>query len=299
MAAPVESSRFWTTGGAGDGSATYTRDQLAEVFRSAFLSDPTTQGPFSGLAVSGTASPLTLATGAACVYGYLHFCTTGGDLAVATPSVGTTGGHVVVRVNWTAQTVRAFAVRNTDGVNSTPALTQTAGTIWEIRLATFTITTGGVIVVTDARAFAHFAQMVATANLDNLAVTNAKLAADSVDDTKAGDRMPQFYRRQGGHATNWATQGVTTYTPGAVRMQAGTVRWTGASANNGAVAVTFPVVFSGTPICLVTNNGANGQLYDLEVSATAGIGNDTMTIWWKLGTSVTALDFFWLAIGPE
>lgn len=156
MAAPTESSRFWTTGGAGDGSATYTRDQLAEIFRNALLSDFTTQGVLNGLAVSGTASPLTLATGASCVYGFLHFCTVAGDLTIATPVVGTTGWHVVLRAGWTAQTVRAVAVRNTDGVSAVPSLTQVAGTTWEIRIASGTITTAGVISVTDARTFAHW-----------------------------------------------------------------------------------------------------------------------------------------------
>ena len=166
MAAPTQSSRFWTTGGAGDGASTYTRDQLAEVFRNAFLSDATTQGVFSGLAVSGTASPLTIATGASCVYGYLHFITAAGDMTIATPAVGTTGWHIVLRADWTAQTVRAVAVRNTDGVSAVPSPTQTAGTTWEIRVASGTITTGGVIAVTDARSFCHFATRIDRNNVD-------------------------------------------------------------------------------------------------------------------------------------
>lgn len=150
----VESSRLWTTGGAGDGASTYTRDQFAEAMRNAFLNDFTTQGVFNGLAVSGTASPLTLATGAALVYGFFYFCTTSGSLgAIATPSIGTTGWHVVLRADWTAQTVRAVAVRSADGTSTPPAVTQSAGSTWEIRIATGTITTAGVIAVTDARQF--------------------------------------------------------------------------------------------------------------------------------------------------
>lgn len=155
MAVPTEVSRFWTTGGAGDGSATYTRDQLAEAFRAMFCGDPTTQGVFSGLAVSGVASPMTLAVGQACVYGFLYFCTVAGDVTKSTPAVNTTGFRVVLRAGWAAQTVRVTVISNTDGVAAIPAVTQTASTTWDITLATGTITTGGVITLTDARQFCN------------------------------------------------------------------------------------------------------------------------------------------------
>jgi hypothetical protein len=300
------------------------------------LADPTTQGPFNGLAVSGTASPLTLATGAACVYGYLHFCTTAGDLTVVTPVVGTTGGHVVLRADWTAQTVRAVAVRNTDGVAATPSLTQTASTTWEIRLATFSINTSGVITVTDARSFAHFNSQAAAANIDDSAVTTAKIndsavttvklndgavttakitdsnvttakiadtnvttgkiANDAVDDTKAGDRVPQFYRRQGGSASNWSTGGTSTQTPGATRMQAGVITvGSVAGSGSGSGSVTFPTAFSDVPLLIVKGNAEMAGVGFSSVSSTGF--NYTYT---NNGVfTINPFLFTWFATGPE
>lgn len=153
----------WTNNGTGDGtSGGYTALEWSELWRKLFLGgNHATQGVLRGvdnaLAVTGSASPLSVNTGAAIVYGKLYTNSAAVSLAVTTPVVGTTGGHVILRLDWTLQTTVLVAVRNTDGVNSTPALTQSTSTQWEIRLASFTITTGGVITVTDARTYAQFA----------------------------------------------------------------------------------------------------------------------------------------------
>lgn len=183
MAAPTESSRLWTTGGAGDGASTFTRDQLAEMFRAMLCGDPTTQGVLSGLAVSGTSSPMTLAIGSACVYGFLYFCTVAGDVTKSTPAVGTTGFRVVLRASWAAQTVRVTVISNTDGVAAIPAVTQTASTTWDITLATGTITTGGVITLTDARDFCTSGPYAAALSVigrsaNTVGVTNEIVAAN-------------------------------------------------------------------------------------------------------------------------
>jgi hypothetical protein len=226
MAAPVQSSRFWTTGGAGDGSATYTRDQLAEFFRNFCITDETTQGPFkrgNELAVSGSASPLTLATGACCVYGFLGFVTTAGDLTVSTPAVGTTGGHIVARADWSAQTVRIVAVRNTDGVNSTPSLTQTAGTTWEVRLYSFTITTTGTITLTDVRQFARWPGRLLYTNVEGMTATrvpfadaNGRLTEDSGLTFDATNKTAQISGTTS--AERLSLQNVSSYSNGTQRQ---------------------------------------------------------------------------------
>jgi hypothetical protein len=93
---------------------------------------------------------------------------------------------VVLRVAWAAQTVRITRIAGTEGAGL-PALTQTPGTTYDVPLASASITTGGAITVTDARAYCHFATRVATANLDDLAVTTGKLAADAVTAAKLAD----------------------------------------------------------------------------------------------------------------
>jgi len=71
-------------------------------------------------------------------------------------------------------TVRIAKINGVEG-GSAPALTQTDGTKWEISLAQVSITTGGVITVTDERAYCHFGTAVNTAMLDADCVTAAKL----------------------------------------------------------------------------------------------------------------------------
>jgi hypothetical protein len=337
----AEKSFPWTNNATGDGtSGGYTALEWSEIWRKAFLgggeaSQGVCKGVDNELAVTGTASPLAVNTGAAFVYGKFYQNTASVNLTVSTPVVGTTGGHVILRLDWTAQTVRLVAVRNTDGVNSTPSLTQSTSTQWEIRLATFTITTGGVITVTDARAYVHMAQRVATANIDDGAVTttkiadsnvttikladanvttakiadanvttgkladasvtNVKIGTDAVDDTQVGNRVPQFYRRQGGSATDWNTAGTTTQTPTAVRMQAGVVNLTFSSNTSVSTTITFPVAFSAKPIVIVSNLTDQDLNPDAFNITTSGCDISMYANVAISGTKPVA----WLAIGPE
>jgi hypothetical protein len=105
------------------------------------------------LAVSGAASPVSVATGAALVYGLPYENTAIVTQAIATPSVGTTGHRIALRASWAAQTVRVVDIASADGTAAIPALVQSPGVTYDIPLATLTITTGGVITVTDARVF--------------------------------------------------------------------------------------------------------------------------------------------------
>jgi hypothetical protein len=121
------------------------------------------------------------------------------------------------------------------------------------------------------------------------------LSNDAVDDTKAGNRVPQFYRRQGGSATSWISVGTTTYTPTSVRMQAGSTEWTGGSATTGNEAVTFPTAFSDVPLVWVqVVNYTDVFAAPTSISLSA----NGFTITWEAGAK-TAIMFFWLAIGPE
>lgn len=306
----AEKSLFWYTNGftgdTGDGAAPYTQEEF-RLFNHAWAAhNQANAGVFpnvlNSLGVSGIASPLAMGTGRAIVYGFPYWNDASLNLAVTTPSVGDTGGRVVLRAVWSSQTVRAVVVLNTDGNNAIPALTQTDGTLWEIPLATFVIDTSGniwtdsgksVAGVTDARVF--IGPWVDTVTIEVAGVpgyirvpaggidTN-ELAADSVDDTKAGNRVPQFYRRQGGSVSDWSAAGTTTYTPTAVRQQAGAITWSGSSASSGTQSVTFPAAFSEAPLVFVTLRGtpASGS-----VELIAGVTN----------ISTTGFDIKWLDVG--
>jgi hypothetical protein len=152
----AEKSLFWFTNGftgaTGDGSAPYTQDEFS-LYNRDLLGEGVVYGSGNNLAVSGTATPLDLETGRAQVRGFSYWNSSASTLAVTTPTTGTTGGRVVLRADYSAATVRAVVKLNTDGNAGIPALTQVANTTWEISLATFTVTTGGGIAVTDTREF--------------------------------------------------------------------------------------------------------------------------------------------------
>jgi hypothetical protein len=367
----TESSRYWNTNNVGDGpTAGFDRDAVAGWLRNIWArgGSGVLRGVLNELAATGTASPIAVNTGAAIVYGLYYWNTASVNLTVTTPSVGTTGGRVILRASWSAQTVRLVAVRNTDGVAAIPSLTQTPGTTYEISLATFTITTGGVISLTDDRSYAAFSDspgadainaldglsvlgraanttgvaaaitaatngyalrrsgtaigfgQIAAAGIANDAITAAKIAdaavgaaqisagavgsdelADgAIDDTKLGNRVPQFYRRQGGHASNWATAGTTEYTPGEIMMQAGIIdggMLTGVLSD--LIVLTFPVSFSATPIILLqlaSPSSTSIQIYtrvDLLTASSFYIEIQRLS-----SSGALTFNVQWLAIGP-
>lgn len=175
----AEKSILWTTGGAGDGSATYTQDEVTRLYRHLIGGDPATQFVLPGvdneLAPSGTSSPVQIATGSAFVYGFFYWNDAPLNVVIPTPVIGTTGHRIVLRADFTARTVRVTLKSSSDGVGTIPGVTQTPGSTYEVSIATLTITTGGVITLTDARGFVYSATKVATAMLDDNLITNAKL----------------------------------------------------------------------------------------------------------------------------
>lgn len=287
-----------------DGVA-YTQSQFADFWRSLLLNSITTEGvlpTYNGeLAVSGTSSPISMAVGAAIVYGYWYLNDTLKSIAVSTPAIGTTGKRVVLRVDWAAQTVRVVLLTSSDGVATIPSLTQTAGTTYEIPLASLTITTGGVIAVTDQRSYCHFATRVNATMLDtdavtatkilNGTITTAKMADDSIDQTKIGTNVLSESGRQGGSATDWTSPGTTSRTVGNVRMQCGAVTQPNAS----DLSVTFPVAFSQKPIVFAwyQGNPTTATVY-VDPAGTTAAGFTVV----RVTGSVSAL-VHWIAFGQE
>lgn len=347
----TESSRFWNTNGIGDGAETgFDRQAIASWARQAFGmgEDGILETVGETLAVSGSSSPLSLATGAALIDGMLYENTTPLNLSVTTPSAGTTGGRVILRADWTAQTVRAEVLLNTDGNSAIPALTQTRGTTFEFSLATFQIQTDGTIVnlantfrqivlpglsvVGNPDASRWFAEaLIATGDGEVLqrsgtdlgfrkmttggiadgSITNAKLANNAVDDTKAGDRLPQFYRRQGGDDENWNSPGTSNYSPGAVIIQAGAIQvvcWANPKASfklNLPVAIEHPLVFLTLTRVFDEFNHDQHMTFGFKLSSRVDgedldSGEIEITAYHYYGkTYYFTLDINWLAIGPE
>jgi len=354
----AEQSYFWNTSGTGDGTAAgYARDKIAAWLKNIFSSGigGILDRVGNELEVTGTSSPLAVDTGAAIVDGFFYYNTASANITVSTPSSGLTGGRVVLRADWSAQTVRIAVVMNTDGNSSIPALTQTSGTTYEINLAYFQITTGGVIDLTtetgraifasgvpvgsmimsalsvlgNANAYALPAQeitaasdglamrrsgtsigfgTISTAGIADGTISTAKILDEAIDDTKLGNRVPQFYRRQGGSESNWGTPGETTYTPGQVIIMAGVARiyiqWYQTS---GSATITLPVSVN-NPLILLSfgycqDDGGNmyyQKVFTLFVSAN-GSGQFTLNCLLSSAPGYPQnlyIDIPWLIIGP-
>lgn len=178
----AEKSILWSAPTSGDGAAGYTQDEATRLFRH-LIGDDTNIGILPGvgneLAASGSASPLSVATGSAFVYGFFYWNDSPRSVTVTSPVVGTTGHRLVVRANWSAKQVRIFDIANSDGVSAIPAAENNPGTLYDVTIATFTITTGGVITLTDARTFAHLATKVDASMIDADSVTDAALRNSS------------------------------------------------------------------------------------------------------------------------
>lgn len=308
----AQKSICWTTGATGDGATAYTQAEVIRWQRQTFIStgnEGIAKGYLGVLIVTGASSPVAVNTGAAYVRGFPFWNTASVDVTIPTPSGNTRIDRVVLRANWAAQTVRITRIAGTEGSGTPPALVQTDGTTWDVPLAQCSITTGGVITVTDERERLHPNIAVDGNMLDDDAVDSqhytdgsidlVHLSADSVDDTKAGNRVPQFYRRQGGSATVWATTGTTDYTPTAVRMQAGAIQWTGSAAATGFLTVTFPVAFAYAPLVFVGTYDPAGNP-DIVVIAYGAITTGVGLTWRNVASGTeTAVTLYWLAIGPE
>jgi len=349
----TQNSFFWTTNGTGDGpSGGYTMDDFLKLLQNLLTPDNEDEqgvllGVGSDLTVTGSSSPLSLSAGAAIVYGLYYENTSALNLTVTTPVVGTTGGRVNLKLDWTAQTVRAAVQLNTDGTAAIPALVQTAGVEWNLPLYTFTVTMAGVITLTRVASYCEFATRFLPTNMANVAalsvigrasnsagaaaeisaasdgqvlvrsgsalvfgqvpeagiadeaVTADKIAADAIDDTKVGNRVPQFYRRQGGSASDWSANGSTNYTPTTVRMESGATEITISNGNSyGTVNITFPTAFSNVPLVFATV-GENVNAISLVLVTSVSSGGATLRINRATTSGDETRTVYWLAIGPE
>lgn len=100
------------------------------------------------LAVTVGAGEVNVAAGEAIVYGTWYLSDAVVDVAIPMPAGSTRVDRVVLRKSWSGQTVRITRIAGSEG-GAAPAMTQTAGTTWDVPLAQVSVTTGGVITITD------------------------------------------------------------------------------------------------------------------------------------------------------
>ena len=153
-----EKSIFWETGALGDGASEYTLTELTRWLSQSFASttvDEAIMKNYGGeMAVSGVASPVSIATGGALVHGFPYWHTVASTLVIGTPVGDTRIDRIVLAADYVAQTVRLKLLTGIEG-GGIPAMTRNTGVLWEIPLARASITVGGVITLTDERVFLH------------------------------------------------------------------------------------------------------------------------------------------------
>lgn len=184
-----------TGGVTGDGRK-YTAGEWADIWEGVFQEqDSADQGYLLGvggeLAVTApAANTIRVATGKAFVRGHYYINTANNDLTPASaPGGQTRKDRCVLRCDWVggAQYTVAAVISTGDAVNY-PALTQVDDNTWDIPLARYVIDDAGAITgLTDDRVPCYFNSKVATAMLDDLVVTAAKLAANAVTTVKITD----------------------------------------------------------------------------------------------------------------
>jgi len=150
----AETSMFWNGEVLGD-CGPYQQSHLMDTFFRALLNGTGNHGVLRGwmdeLEVSGTSSPLRVATGAALVYGMFYQSDSPVAFTIPRPTTGTRTDLIVLRREWTAQTVRLARLEGPGA-----ALTQTANLLYEIPLASVEINTDGEITVTDTREWIQY-----------------------------------------------------------------------------------------------------------------------------------------------
>jgi hypothetical protein len=149
----AEDSLPWggiTTGDAGPYSDDNWSDAWGLFFQNLRASQGVLDTYLNELIVTGAATPIEVATGAGVVDGKLYTNSAIVQINIPTPAVSTRIDRIVLRKSWAAQTVRITRIAGAEG-GIAPALVQIDGTTWDVPLAQVSITTGGVITITDER----------------------------------------------------------------------------------------------------------------------------------------------------
>jgi len=104
------------------------------------------------------------------------------------------------------------------------------------------------------------------------------------------------FKRVGGSGTNWDANGETVYSAEKCVIQCGVAIWSGTAAASGSKTVTFPVPFSGKPICFASSSTG---LSDVSANAYSPNVNSIIILWRRnSGAVISSLLLTWLAIGP-
>lgn len=267
----TEDSMFWDGNAALGDDGPYTTTHMQDTFFRMVLNGTGNRGPLKGwwdeLEVSGAASPVSVATGAAIVYGGFFSSDQAASVNVPTPAAGLSRyDRVVVRRAWATYTTRIGRVAGVAAAApAVPALTQTAGAIWEIPLATVLVDDAGTLTLTDTREFCTF-----STDWPANAVDTEHYAAGAVTPAKVPDRT-RYEARGAGQIEPDSANPCTWVTGGA-----GYDYWQFADAATNAGWVYFQA-----PVGMV---GASVAVYVWSAPNVNGIGGGAELCQWDYNT---------------
>jgi hypothetical protein len=184
----AERSRFWDGNAVLGDDGPYTQTHLHDQFFRSVLNGTGNRGPLrnwrNNLEVTGVSSPVSVDTGGACVYGGLYDSDSAVTVSIPTPASGLSRYDlIVVRRDWNTQTIRIARVAGVAAAApAIPTPTQTAGTIYEIPLATILVDDAGTITVTDAREFCAYTTDWPAAIITGDMVVEGAVTLDKIPD---------------------------------------------------------------------------------------------------------------------
>jgi hypothetical protein len=306
----MEQSYLWTTGSSGDGASTYTRADWATIAK--VLSSC---GGYEGVApdygenlypYGAGLNVVQIGTGGALVDGKPYNNSSRANVSI--PSAVGTGNRrydrVVLRCDWTAQSVRITRIAGVDAASpSIPSIVKSTGSTYDLGLAIVLIDTAGNCTIFDDRLVAQ----VGATGIKAGAIQNYHLGGAVVNANNIGANVPTLIFRQGGSPDNWMTEGTTNYAVGNVKMQAGCAMIYVADGITGAEgSVTFPQSFTNSPLIFLTAHAVVGQTSDTPKailyrwSANAGYATGFTYHVTRVPNITGQMPVWvsWLAIGP-
>jgi hypothetical protein len=235
----AELSGFWTTGGtAGDQQTSYTQAQwstAAKLLAACSGFEGVAPGYLNGLAGTVTgANTVAINTGGGLVDGkwFINDASQNVNIPSASGGGNTRIDRIVLRATWANYNVSVTRIAGTDAASPTaPAITQTSGTTYDIKLYKALVNTSGTVTLTDERTWAS----------------------------------REVIYRQGGDASEWQSSGTTTYLATPIITQVGS-----ASALASSIDVTYPFAFADEPILIVSIGIGVDTILKVSASSVSG-----------------------------
>jgi len=218
------------------------------------------------LAVTGVVTPLQVDTGAAVIYGLFYENDAAANVVITSPTSDTRYDRIVIRRDWAAQTARMVHLVGTEGSYTPPALTQSPAPdgsgIYDIPLASFSVTTGGAIAVTDEREYCLYPTGFAVDAFGNTQLANSSVdwldraVRSKVHFLGAGDLQPNvntgYVTYDWGGVFDWSTYNQTQVGPPVWGGAANDQAWqcVGTSANYRGLygSTRMPADYAGGPV---------------------------------------------------